>query len=409
MAENPDAPDRRSAVYTNWEKGANNVASVDRLPVGYARNIVNADPLSGGRLDLRTGYEKVYAGTAVRGVLALKNKLLIADGTSLVEFDTNTNSSRVLRAIVGSGVFVGDDINDTLYFCTANECLRYDGLNVYPWGVADVNNQPSMGLIAGGLEQGSYQMAMTYTDPTGLEGGTDAPAVIAVPANGGLSVTVPSIPAGHKANIYVGSVNGATLYLQAVLDAPGTVSLTVLRDDTARCNTMLMQAPIPGTQVATIRGVVAVAVDNVLQLTAPMQPHLVKRKTGFIQFSSAIGVLLEATHLFVSAERCYVFTNVETDSVKQDVVLQYPAVPGTGVRLPDGRGAWMTQYGQAITRGTEVDLINRESFAPMNAASGAAGVVDHNGNQLVVTTLKGINRPNLLAASDFFEGEILNP
>lgn len=399
-----------NTIKSNWSKGANNLATVDRLPEGYARNLVNVDPHPGGRLDLRAGYEKIYPGTAVRGVLALRDKLLIADGTNLVEFNTTTNTYRTLRSIAGAGPFVGDYVNDVLYFCTANECLRYDGTNVYTWGVADVDVQPGLALTNGGLVSGDYQMAMTYTDPNGLEGGTDRPAVIAVPTNGGLVVTVSQIPAGHTANVYVGSTYGATLYLQATLTAPGTVVLTNLRDDTARCNTVLMSAPLPGTQVAAHHGVLAVANGNVLQLTVPMRAHLVQRSVGFLQFGADIGMALHAEgNLFVSAERCYVLTELETDRISQRVVLQYPAVAGTGVRLPDGRGTWMTQYGQAITRGAEVDLVNRESFVPMTAASGAAGVVDHNGNQMVVTTLKGLNRPNLLAASDFAEGEILNP
>ena len=69
----------------------------------------------------------------------------------------------------------------------------------------------------------------------------------------------------------------------------------------------------------------------------------------------------------------------------------------------------MTRYGQAMTDGDNLRLVNRESVAPVEASTGVAGVLDNNGNQLVVTTLKGVNRPNPLAASDFFVGEIINP
>lgn len=403
-----------SKFFTNWEKGANNVVQADRLPDGYARAVVNADPCPGGPLNLRTGYERVYQGTNVRGVLALGDNLLIADGASLVEFNGVTGATRALRAIAGAGPFVGDYVDNVLYFCTATECLQYDGHTVRNWGVPDVSNQPSISVGAGGLQAGGYQVAMTYTDAYGVEGGTDAPAVVNVPANGAVVVNVQNIPAGCKANVYIGSVNGSTLYLQATMDSPAAMTFGLLRDDTQRCTTILCQAPIPGTQVTAHRGVLAVANDNVLQLTLPFQRHLISRHTGFVQFGGAIGMVVHSEdvkpgHLFVSADRCYVLTDAETDRIGQQPVLQYPAVAGTGVRLPDGRGAWMTQYGQAITRGAEVSLVNRESFAPILAASGAAGVVDFNGNQMVVTTMRGPNRPNLLAATDFFEGEILNP
>ena len=69
----------------------------------------------------------------------------------------------------------------------------------------------------------------------------------------------------------------------------------------------------------------------------------------------------------------------------------------------------MTRYGQAMTDGDNLKLVNRESVAPIETSEGAAGVLDNNGNQLVVTTLRGVNRANPLAASDFFVGEIVNP
>lgn len=400
------ATDKRS----NWSRGANNIASKDRLPEAFVRHAVNLDPLPGGRLALRAGYEQVYVGGAVRGVLALGNNLLIADGTELVEVNSDTGASRVLRTIAGAGSFSGAVLNEVLYLSTANECLEYDGLNVRVWGVADVLNQPAIAATTpGGLIAGYYQVAMTFTDADGREGGTDRPSVIAVTEGGAITVTVASIPAGHTANIYVGSVNGETLYLQGTLPAPGAFNVGIVDDSTARCSTILTRAPSPGQIVVAHNSVLVVATNNVATFTLPMRPHLVNRVRGFVQYGADIGAMVSAAALFISADKCYALTNVETDGITQSVVLEFPAYSGTAVQLPDGRGAWMTRYGQAITDGNSAKLVNRETFAPVNAAAGASGVLDHNGNQLVVTTLRGNDRPNPLAASDFFIGEILNP
>jgi hypothetical protein len=397
-------------INSDWSKGSNNLAPKDRLPVGFVRHAVNLDPLPGGRLALRAGYEQIYVGTAVRGVLSLGRNLLVADGTSLVEVNSDTGASRVLRTIAGAGSFSGDVFNEVLYFSTANECLEYDGTNVRTWGVADVLNQPALAATAaGGLIAGYYQVAMTYTDADGREGGTDRPVVIAAADGKALTVTVASIPAGHTANIYAGSVNGETLYLQGVLDTAGTFNIGVIDDSTARCNTVLMRAPTPGQIVVAHNGQIAVATNGVVALTVPMRPHLVDRVRGFVQYGADVGAMVSAGALFVSADKCYALTNVGTDGITQEAVLEFPAYSGTAVQLPDGRGAWMTRYGQAITEGNTARLVNRENFAPVDAASGASGVLDHNGNQLVVTTLQGKDRPNPLAASDFFIGEILNP
>jgi hypothetical protein len=359
---------------------------------------------------LRAGYEQVYAGTAVRGVLSLGNNLLIADGADLVELNTESGVSRVLRTIAGAGAFSGDVLNDVLYFSTENECLQYDGLEVTPWGVPDVLYQPVVtASAAGGLIEGYYQVAVTHTDAWGREGGTDKPIVIFADTGAALTITTASVPTDCVVNIYVSSVNGNTLYHQNTVDVTGDVVVGQVRDDTVRCTTVLTRAPRPGVMVAAHNATLAIAKNNVVEQTKPMQPHLVDRVRGFLQFGADVGVLLSADALFVSADKCYALTNVEGDGISQKTVLEFPAVPGTAVQLPDGRGAFMTRYGQAITNGDGLQLVNRDTFAPVDTSRGAAGVLENNGNQLVVTTLQGKNRPNPLAASDFFVGEIINP
>ena len=398
--------DKRS----DWSKGANNIASKDRLPEAFVRHAVNLDPLPGGRLALRVGYEQVYSGTAVRGVLSLGSNLLIADGPDLVELNTESGVSRVLRTIAGAGAFCGATLNNVLYFSTENECLQYDGFVVTPWGVPDVLHQPAVtATAAGGLIEGYYQVAVTHTDAWGREGGTDKPIVIFAATGAALTVDIATLPAGCVANIYVGSVSGETLYHQNTVSEVGSVVVGQVRDDTARCTTILTRAPRPGVLLVSHNATLAVAKNNVVELTKPMQPHLVDRVRGFLQFGGEVGVLLSAGALFVSADKCYALTNVEGDGISQKTVLEFPAVPGTAVQLPDGRGAFMTRYGQAMTDGDDIQLVNRTTFAPVDVSRGAAGILENNGNQLVVTTLQGKNRPNPLAASDFFVGEIINP
>ncbi|MNM79478.1 hypothetical protein D3C81_914100 [compost metagenome] len=397
----------------NWEKGANNLHSADRLPAGFVRSAVNVDPLPGGRLSLRSGFERIYDGTAVRGMLALGRKLLIADGTDLVEFDTTTNSARVLRTIAGAGGFCGDVMNDRLYFCTANEALEYDGTAVRPWSVPDVLYQPAVMAQPGGtLLAGYYQIAVTYVDVWGREGGTDKPVIVWADAGSQLLISLPTLPPGCVANVYVSPNEAATLYFQQQVDYPHTVAIGGLRDDTARCDTILKRAVQPGQIVRAHNAVLLCAADRLLQMTEPFAPHLVDRARGFFQFPAPIGEVSsngKPAVAHVSADKHYALTTPETDGTGQDVVLEYPAIPGTGVKLPDGRGAWMTQYGQVVMNGAEVQSLNRETYAPVKADAGAAGVLDANGNQLIVTTVRGNNTPNPLAAADFYIGEILNP
>lgn len=374
------------------------------------RDAVNMDPNASGTFTLRAGYERIYQGDNVRGVLALGSMLLIADGEDLVEFNLHTNSHRVIRQIAGSGRFAGDVHAGRLYFCTENECLEYDGTTVRQWGVPDVLMQPPVQALAqgGSLQAGHYRVAVTFTDAWGREGGTDKPLVVGVAAGGALQVSLPAPPAGCTANLYCSSLDGATLYRQGNYAQADVVVVGYVRDDADRLTTVLQRAPMPGDHVLSHNGVLLIADRHVLWQTVPMTPHLVNRRSGFFQFPAEIGALLSAGSVFVSADRCYAISDIESPTPGQRVVFDFPAIPGTAVQLPDGRGAWMTRYGQAVTvDGVAMQLPNRPAFAVPDHSEGAAGVLEHNGNQMIVTSARG-GAQNGLAASDYVYGEILN-
>lgn len=398
-----------SRVANNWEQGSNNIAQADRLPENFARRITNAEPTPGGKLVMRAGYEMVHAGTDIRGALALGTKILIADGASLVEFDTETNSSQVLRTIATTGHFVGDVLDNILYFCTENECLKYDGHEVTQWGVPDVRYQPTVTVgSTGGLVAGLYNVAVTFSDASGMEGGTDNPMLLTVPANGSLTVDMPEPPEGCTVNLYVGNAQTKTLYFQGVRSTAGTMFISLARSDTKRLATALLRAPEPGHLVVAHNGVLCIAKDHVLWLTTPLRPHLVSRAKRFYQYAERIGAVMSGDVLFVSADKSYAISDVETGTPRQDIVLEFPAIPGTAVVLPDTRVAWMTQYGQAVSNGASLQLINLENYVVGEQQSGVAGVVENNGNQLIVTAARGGRGPGGLAASDYFFGEVLN-
>lgn len=402
-------------IKTSWGGGIDNLAPAGRTPDGFVRDAVNVDPTVGGELHLRTGYEQTLALAGCRGVLALGHKLLIAAGTELVEYDTRTESSRVLRNIAGAGQFVGDTLDGVLYFFTANEALEYDGERVRTWGVPDVLNQPTPTLSAGGtLRAGQYKLAVTFTDADGREGGTDAPLILTLSDNQQISLVLPEPPDGGWVNLYLSSTDGTTLYLQESRSTTTSVTLTSVRVDTRILTNAFMQAPTVGSVVRAHGSQIAFADGKLVWVTAPMRPHLVDRRRGWFQYPADVNNLLSDSDLFVSADQCYAINSVEADDPGQRVVLEFPAISGTAVQLPDGRGAWMTRYGQAVTakdtRGTSrMELVNREHYAPAPATSGAAVALDHNGNQLIITNTRGQQGANPLAASDFFTGEVVRP
>lgn len=392
-------PTEQQPKLLDWSQGTNNLTSRNRQPSGTARLLVNVDPMNGGILALRAGSERVLDAAGVRGVLSLGRKLLVAAGSELVEFDTLTMAQRVVHTITPAGGICGDVVNDRLYFCTANEALEYDGNIVRPWGVTDVTYQPPVAASTGGLQPGYYKVAVTYSDSWGREGGTDKSAIVTV-TDGGISVGPIPVPADHTANVYVGSSSGSTLYLQTQAGDGDTVQITQLRDDTQQCTTEFMRAPRAGHIVRAINGVLAVANGKVVQLTAPMQYHLVDRLRGYLQYPAKVGAMLADVALYVSADKCYRVVNPETKDVEQATLFDYPAVPGTDVQLPDGRGAWTTRYGVAVTTPQGMEQVHQASYAADFGEAGASGVLDFNGNQLIITVMRGRKTTNPLAAKE---------
>ena len=388
---------RENPRVLGWEQGANNVAPHGRQPEGTARRLVNLD-FQAGRVALRAGYRRVTAGQNVKGALALGRKVLLADGTSLVEVSLDTGATRELRQIAPGGI-AGDTLAGKLYFCTAGEALVYDGTSVYPWGVPDVTVQPPVARVAGGLPPGIYKVAVTYTDASGREGGTDRAVYLQVDT-GGIAVGPVPVPVDCVANVYVGANSGSSLYLQGQLADGQTMTLGQLRDDTARCTTEFMTAPRLGHLVCAHNGVLAVATGGLIQLTNPFQPHLVHRASGFLQYPQRVGAILSSGGLYVSADKCYMVVEAETREPLQRTVLDFPAVPGTSVSLPDGGGAWITSYGLAVTTPEGMELVHHKKYAVDYGEYGTAGVLDYQGNQLVVAVMRGRKHQSTLASKE---------
>ncbi|MBD1554770.1 hypothetical protein [Pseudomonas typographi] len=391
----------------NWSLGINNRAPWRSLPEGSARDIVNLDPMPGGGIALRRGYQQVYAGSAVRGALAVGNYVLIADGTSLCCYDTTTDSSTVLKTIAGAGRFNGAVLNDELFFCTENETLRFKDGVLRTWGVQTASSHPVPTIVAGGLAAGEYQCAITFVDAYGDEGGTVSPLLITVTDDTGLQFTLPTPPEGGFCRLYVGPRQASTLYLQ--FEGSGTALITSIDDSTARLETLNCRTPVVADFIEAHNAVLLMADGAVLWHTDPMHPHLRSPMRGFLQFGASIdGVMSSDGGVFVAADQTFFIAGLETDQAQQLKVFPHGAVRGTFTRTADNHAAWMTRYGIAKSDGQGgAALLSADRFVPEIAASGQSGLLESNGNQLVVTTMTPSQSGNPLAAADYYDVEIV--
>jgi hypothetical protein len=392
-----------------WPLGINNRANEKTQPEGSVRDSVNVDPSLDGVFRLRAGYSLAYQGQSVRGALSVGSHILIADGTSLIDFNTDSNTATVLAQIAGAGRLVGDVLNSELFFCTENQTLRFKEGVLRRWGVPTVTSQPVPSVGSGSLRAGTYQCAATFLDAFGDEGGTTNALIIDVPENSALFFQLPEPPQGGKVRLYVSSVNGATPYLQ--YEGVGSCVCSSISDATARLETQFLNEPEVGDIIAAHNGVLLTAAGSVLHMTVPLRPHLRSAIKGFFQFPQRIDVLISCDGgVYIASDKTQFLTGLETSEPAAIKVFDFGAVPGSGSRGIKKEAVWMTKYGIATSDGQGgASLISEAAFVPGLAGSASTVILERDGNQMAVTTMKNPKGQNPLAASDHYETEIVTP
>lgn len=374
----PNRPTR----FDNWSQGSNNVAQPDRLPKNHVRQLINLNATTEGTLELRAGFEKVLTGNNVRAVGRAGRKILIVDSDGLRAYDPLSNSAEAVAGAIGPGKIAAVEHNRELFLSTPAQTWRYDGNALKPWSILE----PGISLsVQPGPFTGVVKIAVTALGEDNEESGCE-PYIFSL-TNQTVSITSTD---PRPLRVYASPPNHESLYFQTVLHTDG-FTLANVRDETARLITHGLR-PFPCCEMlASYHGVIVGANDNYVVYSAPMMPHLINPIAQFVAYASPVNVLAATDGgVFVATDDAtYFLTSLETTPAQRKV-LDIGAVAGSGVSLPDGRAAWFTRYGQAIgaADGT-VSLISADRLAPDLAAQGAAGYVEHNGNRLVVTTMRG--------------------
>lgn len=386
----------------NWAKGANNIAKPERLPEGFVRHLVNLDPSAGGQLDMRAQSSKVLDAADMRLAVDMGDRIVYVDGGSLGCYTKPTNSAEVIGAIDAVGEIAGVEYEGQVYLSTVRSSLSTDGVTVKPWALPEPAF--TVEVIQGDLPAGIYKFAVTAKGDDGEESGASPRMVRLL---GGQAVRITSDDS-RALTAYASVHDGASLFSQGPLIG-GAMAITQVDDQRERLTTSNL-VPMPHCSMLTTYNAQIVGVcDRLLVFSSPLYPHLMDAVGGFIQYSakpSMIATTDGGIYVAVGDETFFV-TGTDSDKPSSRMVLAVGAASTSAVRLPDGRAAWFTRYGQAIGDAAgAITLLNRDTYAPELAAIGAAGMLEHNGNSMVVTTLRGATKANNLATGDFADLEI---
>lgn len=377
--------------------GSNNIAKPERLPEGAVVDAVNMDFTVGGKAELRTGFSKVRDCSNARAIFDMgSNGLALVDGEDLIRVDQD--GSETFIAKLSAGHVAATLHNNLLYLNTAIESIVV-GDTVEQWSVEPPAFDVS--LTSGSMAPGLYKVAVTKL-ANGKESGC-IPAVIGV--GQGQSIVVSSAGSGNR--LYCSVANGQTLYYQGTASHSNYITNPV--DDTERLETDMLQ-PFPFCEILdSHKGMIVGARGRFLFYSMPLQPHLFNPEVNYIQFPCDIELIASvADGVYVCADKTYFISSIGSDNISQRVVLDFGAVKGTAVKLPNKTVAWFSKYGQVMA-GPEgmTELINKASYSPETASDGAAGFLEHNGNQMITTSMRGEQKGSRLQSNDHWDLEVI--
>lgn len=385
--------------------GMNNMSPVDRLPEGQVRDLLNLDPVGGGALQLRAGRDKCADLGSVHGAVPYGDGFLLAAGEDLIRFSAATNEARVIGQVAASGGLCGAELNGDAFLCSAVSAMRVRGDQVGAWGLPEIYPRVTVGV--GTMPAGIYRVAVTAMDAFSAESGA-APLVVTLTEPGSIELLWVAPAGAASCRVYASVANGETLYLQAD-GVTGGHTIESVRDDSARLMTGNLVPPPVAAQIVAYKSRLLLVAGSAVWITEPFAPHLVNMAHGFVHYGAAVDMIAATDGgVFIAAgQKTYFLTNPGMPESAQPTVLEFGAVRGSGVTLPDGRAAWMTRYGQAFgAPDGSVQLPQREKYSPQIASGASVGVVDGNGVQMLVTTMKGPTRDSVIGVADSFDLEI---
>lgn len=385
-----------SIVRRDQFTGSNNIAKPERLPEGAVVDAVNMDFTVGGKAELRTGFTKIRDGVDVRAIFNAGDNLVVVEGDKVIRIAAGIESH---VATVSQGPVAAVFVNNKLYLNTIAESIAI-GATVEKWGADSPAFEAK--LIAGSLKAGVYKVAVTEV-VSGVESGCWP---VSISVGDGQSIVVTSA-GGVNMRLYSSVANGKTLYYQGIASSYNEISSPV--DDTARLETEMLTSLPFCESLTSYHGMIVGSRGRFILHTKPMHYHLHNPESDYLQFPSQITLIAAVRDgVYVCADKTYFIANFGSPEMMQRTVAEFGAVAGTAVKLPNGTVAWFSQYGQVIGNlDGSIELINKGAYSPSITASGAASLLEHNGNQTIVTTMSGSQKDSCLKSNDYWDIEVI--
>ena len=401
-------------------RGLDQRAPETALAPGFVRDAVNLDIAPGqyaqkvplGHARTRIGRTLAHASVAMRGGWcdARVPFALLVDGTALVALAEDGTRTTLATVTAGYGVcaeFV--EAQGAVYWSNGIERGRIvAGVNV-PWGLPEPA-APGLSATSGTLAPGTYLVAVTHVNAAGEEGGASPVATLALSVAGGISVTLPALPAeasGYR--VYLGGPDADPGALYWAKDVTASTTLTAAGTPGRRLQTQYMRR-MPAASVLTAwNGRMWAAVGSLLMFSTFVggMPHygLYDGRGGWLPMDATV------TMIRPTADGIYVGTNTGVWFLSGDPaatmarlrvdgfgVLGSTVVPAgsfaAGQQTPDATAdlpVWLSSEGDVLL-GRPGGIVQRLGLVLAFAPNGPAALMyidDSRGRRLIVSAPAG--------------------
>lgn len=418
--------DKQMVRMAGWPAGIDNRSPEQALQrddqgrtVIALRDAENVDLDKSGKPSRRAGATRRIIGTRVHSLWGdpAFPLALYADNGALMAVQSNLRTFQVRDGLAPGQPLSYAVAAGRAYWSNGMDtgCVSADGVAL-AWGIAGPGGQPTLtgGSGIGGLNAGTYQVAVTFLSAAGEESGASLAATVTVPQGGGITVTDIPQPADltQRVRIYLSPANGDVLYHVMDLPAGTTQMLLGVAQPKKPLTTQFLEVMPAGQSVRYYAGRLWVAAGKVLVYSEPQrygQTRLPQNRItlpDWIDMAEPVGNGEDGGGLYVAAgERTYWLGG--TEPAQMNAAYRYPmgggVVPGTPVRVngsmfglqtSDPVIYWLARNGVAclgLPGGVVVPLREGQVIAP-SADGGASLFMDDGSNRKIITALMGASQ-----------------
>lgn len=430
--------------FSGWPAGMVNRGREEALPLSELgqqvalRAAVNVDLDDTGKPQRRPGYRRL-SETPTHSLWAhpFMPYMLGVQANSLVTLGIDGSSTEVAELTAPPATAMSYAIGPRLVFYSN----RHDSGMVWdtgfrrPWATECPNGQPQVEALTaiGGMDAGTYQVAVTFVDDGGRESGATLPVEIDVAADGGIQLTgfPPALTDGPAfVRVYCSAPNGETLF--AVGDMPVGVSTYMIGAHTpgALLDKLFLTELPPGQAIAFHGGALHVAVGKYHFWGEPLMQGLTNRTRNYVRYDTDVTMMASAgqakgSGLFVSvaaaagrtAGRTYFLNGPDPKQAQRVIAHPHGAVSGSlsfvdaaklGLEADDDLPTWVTDDGQIVVglpSGQVLQLHAKTYAGPVFASGASIAMRERDGLSHLVAVLRG-GATNRMATSDTADAEV---